>query len=226
MKKAVGYIRVSTEEQAVSGLGLEAQKSAIGEYCAAEGIELVEIFEDPGVTGATDVDKRDGLLSALRELERVDVLVVSKIDRIGRDMFVLATVDRLVERAGAKLLCADGNGNASTPEAALMRNIVAAFAVYERALIRCRTKAALAAKKDRGEAVGALMFGETMKDGRRVVDEDEARVVGLIHELADQGLSRRAIAVELNTRGLTTKRGSTWTHVQIGNILRRFEEVA
>ncbi len=74
------------------------------------------------------------------------MLLVAKRDRLARDVVVAAMVDRLAERHGARVLAADGTGNGDGPEAMLMRGIVDVFAQYERALIRARTKAALAVK--------------------------------------------------------------------------------
>ncbi|TAL44629.1 MAG: recombinase family protein, partial [Salinibacterium sp.] len=78
--KAIGYIRVSTEEQGASGLGLEAQRAAIGKAAQDMGAKLAFVHEDVGVSGARDVEDREGLTVALGQLERGDVLLVAKRD--------------------------------------------------------------------------------------------------------------------------------------------------
>ena len=144
-KIVVGYVRVSTDEQA---LGPEAQREAIGAWCAREGAELVEVHADLGVSGGTPVEKRPGLKLALDTLARegAGVLLVAKRDRLARDVVVGAVAERLVERLGARVLTADGTGNGDGPEQQLMRHLINAFAEYERMVIGARTKAALRVK--------------------------------------------------------------------------------
>jgi DNA invertase Pin-like site-specific DNA recombinase len=157
-KKVVGYVRVSTDEQA---LGPEAQKVAIREWCRANGVVLVAVHEDLGVTGATPVEKRPGLNAALDSLAVAcaGVLLVAKRDRLARDVVIGAVAERLVERLGARVLSADGTGNGDGPEQQLMRHLINAFAEYERMVIGARTKAALHVKKRRGERIGAVPLG-------------------------------------------------------------------
>ena len=217
--RAVGYIRVSTDEQAN---GPKAQRDAIEAWCARNGAELVVVCEDIGVSGAAALDRRPGLMSALDELGRGDALVMAKRDRLARDVLVSATVERLVERAGARVVSADGAGDGDSPEAVLMRRMVDAFAEYERALIRGRTKAALAAKRKRGERVGAPRIGERVAaDGVRVeLDEREAKAVALIRELRAAGWSIRAIADELMARGVPC-RGDRWHPTTVQRLVKR-----
>ena len=154
----IGYIRVSTEDQK---LGPEAQAEALKSWCSRHNAELVAVFSDLGVSGGAPLEKRTELLKAVDALKesKADGLLVAKRDRIARDVMIAAMIERLVERAGAKVISADGTGNGDTPEAQLMRNMISAFADYERALIRARTKAALAVKKSRGERTGQIPYG-------------------------------------------------------------------
>ncbi len=126
-RQVVGYVRVSTDEQA---LGPEAQRDALSRWCAANGAELVATFEDLGVSGGLELDRRPGLVAALDGLREhsATVLLVAKRDRLARDVMVAAMVSRLAEKTGAQVLSADGTGNGDGPEAQLMRHIVNAFA--------------------------------------------------------------------------------------------------
>ena len=217
--RAVGYIRVSTDEQAN---GPKAQRDAIEAWCARNGAELVVVCEDIGVSGAAALDRRPGLMSALDELGRGDALVMAKRDRLARDVLVSATVERLVERAGARVVSADGTGDGDSPEAVLMRRMVDAFAEYERALIRGRTRAALAAKRKRGERAGALRIGErAAADGVHVeTDPREAEAVALVAGLRAAGWSIRAIADELTARGVPC-RGERWHPTTVQRLVKR-----
>ena len=124
-------------------------------------MQVVATHEDRGVSGGAEIDKRPGLIAALEALrtERAGILVVAKRDRLARDVLVAAMVERLCQREGARIQSADGTGNGDSPEAKLLRTMIDAFAAYERALIRARTRAALAAKKARGERVGGVPYG-------------------------------------------------------------------
>jgi DNA invertase Pin-like site-specific DNA recombinase len=119
---------------------------------------------------------------------------------------------RLCERAGARVQSADGVGNEAGPEAQLMRNMVAAFAMYERALIRARTKAALAVKKARGERTGGIPLGSRLVGGRLVRDEAERAAVTRARALRVEGGSLRQIATTLKEEG-HRPRGRRW-HIQ------------
>jgi DNA invertase Pin-like site-specific DNA recombinase len=215
--RAVGYIRVSTDEQVN---GPKAQADALAAWCARNGVELVAVHHDHGVSGGAELDKRPGLLAALDELERGDVLLVAKRDRLARSVLLSATVGRLVERTGARVVSADGAGDGDGPEAALMRTMIDAFAEYERALIRGRTRAALAAKKARGERVGQVPIGSRAEGDRLVVDEREAEAVALVRELRAAGWTIRAIADELTARGVPC-RGERWHPTTVQRLVKR-----
>ena len=101
----VGYVRVSTEEQRH---GSAAQRDALERWCAANGAELVDVFEDHGVSGAAPLDQRPALLDALGALTDGAVLLVARRDRLARDVMAAAMLERLAERAGARIVAADG----------------------------------------------------------------------------------------------------------------------
>lgn len=226
---AVGYRRVSTSEQAHSGLGLDAQMSAIVAAAAKLGLPLSNTFTDAGVSGAVDLRQRPGLLAALDALRKGDTLIVAKRDRLGRSVLNVAMLTRLVERKGARIYSAAGEGSDDDgPTSVLMRQIVDAFSEYERAIIRARTKAALAAKKARGERVGGIPLGwQLAPDGRRLVPrEDEQRVLDVLHTLHAASGNLSAVADELNRRGFRTRRGGRWYRQYVAlQLARRAEEV-
>ena len=211
---AVAYLRVSTEDQALS---LVAQRGVIERWAVARGCTIAAWHLDHGVSGAAELDKRPAMLAALADLRLhgAGVLVVAKRDRLARDVVLAAMVERMAVTAGATVASAAGEGEGEGPEAQLMRTLVDAFAQYERALIAARTKAALAVKSARGELVGSVPLGKRLAaDGRRlVVDPDEARAVDLVRDLRGEGWTLRAIAAELDRRGHRTRTGGPW-HAQ------------
>ena len=211
--RAIAYIRCSTSRQDLSP---DAQREAILAWAERESVEVAAWHEDLAVSGGTEIDKRPGLLGAIEALrtEGAGILVVAKRDRLARDVLTAALVERLCERNGARLQSADGTGNGDSPEEQLLRTMIDAFAAYERALIRSRTKAALAAKKARGERVGGVPYGYRDEGGRLVADAAEQAVVARARKLREEGLSLRAIGRALLEDGHRPRSGKTW-HVQV-----------
>jgi DNA invertase Pin-like site-specific DNA recombinase len=111
---------------------------------------VIGVFSDEGVSGTTDLDKRTGLLAAL---SKDVVLMVSKRDRIGRNVLLIKTIECMVSKRKSTIVALNG-ANQETPEADLFNGIIDQFTAYEVAVIRAHTKAVLAAKKARGECVG------------------------------------------------------------------------
>ncbi len=226
---AVGFLRVSSQEQGESGLGLEGQRAAIESWAAREGVVVVAWFDEVGVSGGAPLDRRPRLLAALDELRarRAGLLVAAKRDRLARDVVIAAAIERIAERAGARVVTTDGVGAGDGPEAALLRTLVDAFAQYERALIRSRTKVALAAKRARGERAGAVPFGfelDPADEARQRLREclTERDVLATIRELRRGGMTIRGIVRELGRRGVPC-RGKEWHVATVHALLQRSE---
>lgn len=172
--KAIGYIRVSTDDQA---LGLEAQETQLRAWATKNGHELVAIYKDEAVSGATPIEKRVGMPQALATLKRGMVLVAIKRDRFARDPGIMIMLDRWVKQARCKLVTCDGVGADEGPTGELMSGMVDMFSRFERRLIGARTSAALRAKQSRGgkaggrppygwQIVGAVQTSRKDKDGK------------------------------------------------------------
>lgn len=226
--RGFSYIRVSTDGQADSGAGLAAQVAAIDGYAARAGITIVGRFEDAGVSGAADIEDRPGLAAAIGALRRGDVLLIAKRDRLGRDVALVMSIERMVTRRGAKVVSCDGIANGDGAADQFMRTMLDATAQFERSLIRARTRAAMQAKRKAGERTGELPFGWTLgEDGRLEAVPQEQKVLSDIEALRADGMTYRAIAQLLTDAGITTKKGaSRWTHTTIRSILRRQAAVA
>ncbi|HYE06701.1 MAG TPA: recombinase family protein [Planctomycetota bacterium] len=219
--RAIGYVR-SSKDKGDGQLGPRAQRAAIERWCRDHDVDLVRMFHDAGVSGGSDLEDRPQLLAALDALraEGCGVLVVARRDRLSREHTVL--VQRLVERRGAVVRSTDGVGNVGSPEDQLMAGVVDSFASYERALLRARTKAALAVRKASGLRTGNLPWGfKLADDGRRLLpDEGERRVLTLIRRLRRR-LSFRELAVELERRGVANRSGRCgWSVGQIQRLLQ------
>ncbi len=230
--RAVAYLRASTDDQELS---VAAQRAAIEVWASRAGVEIASWHEDVGVSGATPADERDGLTSALVAIEshRVGLLVVSKRDRLARDTFEAGMIERLAERIGAKVVSADGAGNGDGLESMLLRGIMDLFAQFERAIIRSRTKAAMAVKKSKGESTGTPPYGFRRLPKRDPLDEDEAvrlesdakeqAAVRVAKEMRKAGKSLRAIGSRLLDLGHRPREGSVWMPSTIASMVKAKE---
>jgi DNA invertase Pin-like site-specific DNA recombinase len=221
--RAIGYRRVSTQEQAGSGLGLDAQQAAIEAAAGRLALALGDTFTDAGISGGLPLEQRPALLAALDAVHRGDVLIVAKRDRLGRDLLNVAMLERLVERKHARIVSAAGEGTDDDgPTSILMRQIIDSFAQYERAIIRARTRAALQVKKNRGERIGGIPFGyQLADDGRTLLPHaEEQRALAVLRDLRGKGHTYQAIADELNRQGFRSRTGAPWVPQSVHNFCR------
>lgn len=216
---AVAYMRVSTDDQR---LGLGAQREAITVWAARERRVVVSWHFDEGVSGASTIEERPGLLKAIDavRIHRAGAFVVAKRDRVARDTLVALTIEKALLAEGARLLSADGVGNGEDPADQLLKGVVSSMSEYERALIRSRTVAALARKKQAGGRTGSCPFG-FRDDGTShlVKDAEEQRTIALALKLRGEGMTERAIAHELTSVGRTSRSGKPLGQVQVHRIL-------
>lgn len=219
--KIIGYVRVSTDQQVESGLGLEGQAKAIEEYALKLNLPC-QIFIDAGLSGSLALDKRPGMLESISLLTKGSIFVVAKRDRLGRDALVMAMIESAVKRKGAKIVSLAGEGTESDdPSSILMRRLVDAFGEYERLIIGARTKVALKVKKDKGQRVGHIPFGKKLADdGIHLEDNhEESQTFSLMSKLRSKNISIRNIAQKMNSNG-KLNRGSIWNHASVHRILK------
>lgn len=221
--KYVIYLRVSTEQQRESGLGMEAQRQMCLAYIAKHGSQSVLEFMDEGFSGSLELDRRPALLESISHLEKGDVLLIAKRDRIGRDPIVNAMIERAVERKKARLVSASGDVNDSNdPSSILMKRMVDAFAEYERLIIGARTKAALQVKKRKGQRIGHIPYGYSLciDNVHLEHNEDEQIILSLINTGRELGLSYRKIAQDFNEMNILNRQGMKWNHVSITRVMK------
>ncbi len=218
---AIGYVRVSTDEQ---HLGPEAQRLALNAWATREGFALAAVFEDLGVSGAAPVEKRPGLLGAVQALPEYSagLLVATKRDRLARDPMVTAMISALARSSGARALAIDDRDDDEDPMAILRRGIEDLFAQHERLVIKARTRAALAVKKSRNEFIGEARIGlRRAPDGVHLEgDEAEAAALARAFELRAEGKSIRTIASRLTLEGVPA-RGKAWHPTTVARLLNR-----
>ena len=202
--RVVGFYRVSTDAQVESGLGLEAQRSAVEAYCVERGWEVVAHFTEGGVSGKTPLPEREELIKALAAVGTLEAeaLVVAKLDRLSRDPLTQMTAERALAKSGARVVSVAGEGTeGEDPAQVLLRRIMGAVAEAEASFTGARVKAALKAKKDRGERLGRPPFGFQLRPGGGGLQPNQDFPFALqVMELRDEGNTYKSIA---GTTGFT-----------------------
>ena len=193
---AVAYVRVSTDEQAESGAGLAAQRSAIEAVAAARGWTITAWHEDGGVSGGKAPHQRPGLAAALEGVQtgQAERLIVAKIDRLSRKFRDAVDLMETAADEGWPLYIADIDADLTTSNGRLVARMLAAISEDERDRIRQRTKAALAAKKAAGVRLGRPPMLPVEVVARMIADRYE-------------GTSFAKIADALNADAVPTAQG-------------------
>jgi DNA invertase Pin-like site-specific DNA recombinase len=213
----VTYLRVSTDRQGKSGLGLDAQRKAVADHVAGKGRITAEFVE----IESGKKNDRPQLTRAMAEAKRVGaVLLIAKLDRLARNVAFIAN---LLE-SGVEIAAAD------MPEAnRFLLHVMATVAEHEAQAISDRTQAALAAAKARGVKLGwsiperaseqrqAAKKGAAVNRARALAHAESA--LPMIEQIRAGGASLRQIAAELNARGIKTARGGKWYATTVRNII-------
>ena len=222
--QAIGYVRVSTEGQATDGVSLEAQRAKLEAWAVANSYTLEAVYVDAGLSGKR-ADNRPGLREALAHVTRTkgSALVVYSLSRLARSVRDTLAMAEKLDKAGADLVSLSERIDTTSAAGKMVFRMLAVMAEFERDLASERTSAALAYKRTRREKTGgAVPYGYQLSaDGRTLEPHaGEQAALAVIRELRDAGASYRAVAQELNVRGLTTKEGAAWTHRQVARAER------
>lgn len=220
----VSYIRVSTQRQGQSGLGLDAQRVAVQNYVQGRGALMEEIMEVESGRRAA----RPELARALALCKKLRAaLVIGKLDRLARDVrFFLEVIDD----SGVDIRFADlPDVCPSSDEGRMILVSMANFAEFEARRIGTRTKAALAAAKARGVALGkagASNLRPHLEQRQEAADAFARRMAGLVAGFRARSLTQRAMVAELNLAGVPTSLGGQWRLAQLQRVLKRLESAA
>lgn len=232
-KTAIGYIRVSTENQiGWDKFGLIVQREAIEKYCEDRDIALLEIFSDEAVSGTLPPEKRPAMASLLAYAmeHKPDMVIVPKFDRLARNTLYHLILEDAFEKMGILLVSVAEGKCTDDPQAQLQRGIFALFSQYELSVITTRLKAGRAAKRARGGYPGGwIPYGFDLVDDKLIPIPREKAVILMILALHEDGLSYQRIANELNDLEIKPKYGERWAKKQVWTIVKNvksFEAVA
>lgn len=215
--KAFAYIRVSTEEQVTEGVSLDAQRAKIAAWCDLNGYELAGVFTDAGISG-TKAD-RPGLAAALAAVGKGSALVVYSLSRLSRSTRHMLELSERLEKAGADLVSISEKIDTTSAAGRMVFRMLAVLNEFERDQLAERTSAAMQHKKAKGERVGSVPYGKSLKaDGKTLIDNQaEQEIIRIVKLLRNGGMSYPKIAAELEARGMKP-RGKSWHPQTVKNI--------
>jgi len=221
MKQAIGYVRVSTEQQANEGVSLDAQRARIVKWCADNGYELVQVFVDAGISGKS-MDTRKELQAALSSLKKGMALVSYSLSRLARSTKDMLDIGEKVSKKKADIVSLTEQIDTTTATGKMVFQLLAVLGEFERNLLAERTSTALQQKKRTGQVyTNQTPYGFQAIEGKLVQVEQEAAVVAEIQAARSGGNTLQSIADSLNDRGIPTKTGKTWQPATIHLLLKR-----
>ncbi|MCP4786039.1 MAG: recombinase family protein [Fuerstiella sp.] len=214
---------MSTPGQADEGISLEAQRSKISAWCEVNDVELLQIFEDAGISGKR-ADNRPALQEALNAVaEENGVLIVYSLSRLARSTKDTLQIAERLDKAGADLVSLSEKIDTTSASGKMVFRLLAVLNEFERDLISERTTAAMAHLREQNRFLGQVPYGFRLSDDGGSIETDpaEQKALGRIRSLHAEGLSLRAIAKKLDAEGFAAKSGRKWAHTSVASVLRR-----
>ena len=211
MKKVIGYIRVSTEYQKLKENSINNQIKSINEYCNRNDFDLVEIFEDNGISGL--ISNRIGLTEMIDKIksENVDCVIVYSLSRLGRKLKDVIQFIELLEKKNIKFISLKENFNSNDIVGKLMFNILGSINEFEVNILSQRISDVKQYKKSVKEVYcGKILFGTDRIDNKLVKNDKEFEVLELITDLRNKGNSYFKISKYLNDHNILSKENKCW----------------
>lgn len=223
MMRACIYTRFSPRRNAEKCESCQAQEKICRDWADEHGADVYDVVDDPDVSGKDEY--RPNLFRAIEGLRRGDVLLVWKRDRLARNVYLAEMINRAVEKRGATIKAVEGDVEGDTPEAVMVRQIVAAMAQYERACISSRTSAIMRTHQANGRRMSAITpYGwrrDPQDPTRMVPDETERVAVEAIRAMKDEGLGLMQITRVMNRDHQGAARCGHWSAKVVRSIMMR-----
>jgi len=221
--KTLGYVRVSTSMQVEKGNSIDNQVQKIKEYAKLENLELIQVFEDLGVSGKKA--EREGYQNLIKYAldNDIHVVVVWSLSRLGRNLRdMLDTID-IFRKSGIELRAIKENIKENDAISNLLLNIMGSINEFEVAQLGERIKVVKNHNKDKGLTYGRTQYGFKNDNGKIVKDENEYKVRLLIKRLRRKDYSYKSIAEELEYRGIKSRSGGKFFASTIRNMFNSVE---
>lgn len=213
--KAIAYVRVSGKDQ-ITGDGFDRQEAAINKYAGANGIEIVQVFRELGVSGETEGMDRpawvDAIVTARRE--SIETILIEKLDRLARLQGIQEYILLDMKKRGLTVVPVDDPTLCSDdPMRVLFRQIIGAIAQYDKTMIVLKTRAARERIRARdGKCEGRKEFGHF---------PGEADTLAVIKSCVEEQKTVAAITRELNKKGLAPRKGKKWHQHSVARVIER-----
>jgi DNA invertase Pin-like site-specific DNA recombinase len=230
--RAIGYIRVSTGQQAKEGASVDMQHSIISEMAARDGAQLIDILSDEGLSGRKNLHKRTGYLELVSLIERkqIDIVYSYSLSRLGRKTAEIMRFFELAAKNNVSVVLYKDNINTSTAVGKLLLGVLAVVSEFEADLASERTTDVARNNKKEykpycnppyGWAIEGRITdnGKVVSRGQLVEVPSEQETLTWILEKRKQKKSLSWIAKELNFNGIPPKRGKTWSHGQVASVI-------
>lgn len=220
--KVLGYIRVSSFNQK-KGYSIKNQYLKIKDYCRYMDYELIDVFEDNGISGMS-VNKREGYKEMIKYLlgNDIDGVVVYSLSRLGRKMRDVLEFMEILKENNIKFFSIKENLNNEDKIGSLILNIMGSINEFEVENIRERIRDVKREKKKNGLVYGRLVYGYDNVNGKLVKNEDEFKVIKRIKNLKSRGWSWRRISNKLNEDGIKSKENKIWYDGSLYNMMRSY----
>ena len=221
--KVLGYVRVSSVTQKIKNNSIPLQKRKINDYCKLNDFDLVEVYEDDGISGMS-IDKREGyknMITFLKE-NQIDGIVVWSLSRLGRRMKDVVEFMDYLKTNDIRFFSIKENLSNDDKIGSLIMNILGSINEFEVEVIRERIKDVKRNKKENREVYGRLMYGYDNLNGKLVVNQKERKTVKRIKNLRSRGWSWRRISNKLNDDGIRSKENKIWYDGSLYNMMRSY----
>jgi DNA invertase Pin-like site-specific DNA recombinase len=219
-RRTIGYVRVSTDDQAREGVSLAAQEARIDAYCAAMGFEVSAFVRDAGESAKSL--KRPGIANLLEAVRRGEIerVVVAKLDRLTRSVRDLADLIDLCALNEVALVSVGETLDTSSAAGRMVVSMLGVVSQWEREAIAERTATALGHKRRQRAVYGPVPFGFRREGDALISDGREQEALGEALRMDREGASFREIGAMLAARGVDPHRGRSWHASSVRAMLR------
>jgi site-specific DNA recombinase len=223
MKKVIGYVRVSSEIQKKKNNSIPLQKKKIKEYCCLNDFELIDVYEDDGVSGMS-IDKRNGFKSMVEFMKenKIDGIVVWSLSRLGRKMKDVVEFMDFLKSNNIGFFSIKENLSNDDKIGSLIMNILSSINEFEVEVIRERIKDVKRNKKENGEVYGRMMYGFDNVNGKMIENKEEKRIIRRVKNFRSRGWSWRKISNRLNDEGIKSKEDKIWYDGSLYNMMKNY----